>query len=413
MSSEAEVDTGQVEQSGWARLGHLVVQLSIVAGAAVALADGELSNGRKLVVGSLAAGLLGWHALMAYRWHYWDLTRIRFVGSTAVAALFWMPLLFLHSGFGITVLGAYAVAACPFLTRAAASVVALSAILLFVSAVDGGGLGLAEVAGVTLTGLAVIVVHGLVGRIHSQNQRQRELIGELQSTRDELANRERDAGALAERERLARDIHDSLAQGFTSIFMLLEAADAQLDPDAVDVRASIDQARQTARQNLAEARRVVWSLRPGPLERGALAGALEVLVESSFANCGVKAEFRVEGDPYPLLPEHEVVLFRSAQESLTNAAKHADASRVVCTLTFLDEEVILDMNDDGAGFDTRISVPGPDGGLGLIGLRERAGTVAGSVDIESDPSTGTNITVTIPTARTGDGDCVPEPKRTR
>ncbi len=412
MSSEADVETGQVEQSGWARLGHLVVQLSIVAGTAVALADGDLSSGRKFVVVALAAGLLGWHALMAYRWRYWDLTRGRFVGSTVVAVLLWVPLLLLHSGFGITVLGAYAIAACPFLARAAASVVALSAILLVISAADGG-LSLAEVAGVTLTGLAVIVVHGLVGRIHTQNKQQRELITELQSTRAELASREREAGVLAERERLARDIHDSLAQGFTSIFMLLEAADAQLDPDAVDVRASIDQARQTARQHLAEARRVVWSLRPGPLERGALAGALEVLVESSFPNNGVKAEFGVEGDPYPLLPEHEVVLFRSAQEALTNITKHADASRVVCTLTFLDEEVILDMNDDGTGFDTTPAAPSPNGGLGLLGLRERAATVAGSVHIDSDPSTGTNITVTIPTARADNVECVPEAERTQ
>lgn len=412
MSSDADVKMRQVEQSGWARLGHLIVQLSIIAGTAVALADGDLSNRRKLLVVALAAGLLGWHALMAYRWRYWELARVRFVGSTVVAALLWVPLLLLHPGFGITVLGAYAIAACPFLARAAASVVALSAILLAVSATDDG-LSLAEVAGVTLTGMAVIVVHGLVGRIHTQNKRQRELITELQSTRVELAGREREAGVLAERERLARDIHDSFAQGFTSIFMLLEAADAQLDPNAVDVRARIDQARQTARQHLAEARRVVWSLRPGPLERGALAGALEVLVESGFPNGDVNAEFRVEGDPYSLLPEHEVVLFRSAQEALTNITKHANASRVFCTLTFLDEEVILDVNDDGTGFDASLTTPGPNRGLGLIGLRERAGSVGGSVHIDAQPSNGTNITVTIPTASTGHADCVPEAERTQ
>lgn len=412
MSSYADIETGQVEQSVWARLGHLVVQLSVVAGTAVSLADGDLTNDRKFVVVALAAGLLGWHAMMVYRWRYWELTRARFVGSTVVAALLWVPLLLLHSGFGITVLGAYAIAACPFLTRAAASIIALSSILLAVSAADGG-LGLAEVTGVTLTGLAVIVVHGLVGRIHTQNKFLQELITELQTTRAELASREHEAGVLAERERLARDIHDSLAQGFTSIFMQLEAADAHLDPDAVDVRARIDQARQTARQHLAEARRVVWSLRPSPLERGALAGALEVLIESSFPNSGVHVAFGVEGDPYPLLPEHEVVLFRSAQEALTNITKHADASEVVCTLTFLYEEVILDVNDNGTGFTTVPPKPSPNGGLGLIGLRERAATVAGSVHIDSDPSTGTNITVTIPTASLDDLGCASEAERTQ
>lgn len=397
MSIDASIETARVEQSGWARLGHLMVQLSILAGVAVALVDGDLSGRRKLAVIALAATLLGWHALMVYRWHYWELPRGRFIASTTVAAALWVPLLFLHTGFGITVLGAYAVAACPFLARAAASVVALSAILLFVSAVDGG-LTVAEVAAVSLTGLAVIVVHGFAGRMHAQNNRQRELIAELQSTRAELASREHEAGVLAERERLARDIHDSLAQGFTSIFMLLEAADAQLDPDAVDVRARIDQARQTARQHLAEARRLVWSLRPGPLERGALAGALEVLVESGFPNGKVDAELRVEGDVYPLQPEHEVALFRSAQEALTNITKHAVASRVICTLTFLDDRVILDVNDDGCGFDVAHPTPGPMGGLGLIGLRERVAAVGGAVLIDSAPSTGTNLNVTIPTA---------------
>lgn len=411
MSTDADVETGRVEQSGWARLGHLIVQLSIVAGAVVAIADGDLSARRKLVVFALAAGLLGWHGLMTYWWRYWELPTARFVSATGFAAALWVPLLFLHSGFGITVLGAYAIAACPFLTRAAGSVVALSAILLAVSAADDG-LSVAEVAGVSLTGLAVIVVHGLVGRIHAQNNRQRELIAELQSTRAELASTEREAGILAERERLARDIHDSLAQGFTSIFMQLEAADSQIDPDAGDVRARIDQARQTARQHLAEARRLVWSLRPGPLERGALAGALEVLVESGFPGSEQEAEFRVVGEPYPLLPDHELVLYRCAQEAMTNITKHADASRIVCTLTFLDEEVILDVNDDGSGFDVAQTEAGPNGGLGLIGMHERADAVDGSVHIDSVPSDGTTITVTIPVPSAGSVESVSEVETT-
>lgn len=267
--------------------------------------------------------------------------------------------------------------------------------LVAVSAADGT-LTAWEVAGVTLTGLAVIVLHGLVGRIHQQNKDQQLLIDQLQATRAELADREREAGMVAERERLARDIHDSLAQGFTSIVMLLEAADAQLDADAADVRARIDQARQAARDHLAEARRVVWSLRPGPLQHGALAGALEILVDTTFAATGMQADFRVDGDPTPLPPEQELVLFRAAQETLANAARHADATTVVCTLTYLDDETILDVHDNGAGFDPERTTPSPDGGVGLLGLTERVAAAGGRLHIDTAPDRGATITISLP-----------------
>ena len=398
MSSTSDGETGPVEQSGWARLGHLLVQLSLVAGAAVALSDGAVSTGKKSAVVALTAVIFGWHWLMAYRWRYWELPIARFIGVMAVAAALWTPLLFLHAGFGVSVIGAYAVAACPFITRAAPSIAVLSAIILGVAAADGG-LTVGETAGVLLTGSAIVVLHGLVGRIQRQNADQRVLIEELQSTRTQLAAREREAGVLSERERLARDIHDSLAQGFTSIIMLLEAADAQLDAEAVDVRARIDQARQAAREHLVEARRVVWSLRPGPLQRGALIGALEVLAATSFPAGQIDADFRVEGNPSPMPAEHEVILYRAAQEAFTNVAKHAGATRVVCTLTFLDDETMLDVNDNGCGFEPDRAAVGPGGGLGLIGLRERVATADGSLHIESTPSSGTNLTVAIPAGR--------------
>lgn len=397
MDTISDLDEAPVEQSGWARLGHLLVQLSIGAGTAIALMDDDLTGAEKGLAAALATALLAWHGLMAYRWHYWSLPRTQYVASVAVAAALWVPLLVLHTGFGITVLGAYAVVACPFLARAAWSVAGLSAVFLAVSAIDGT-VTVREVAGVVLTGLALIVVHGLVGRIQRQNQAQRRLIDDLRATRAELAAREREAGVQAERERLARDIHDSLAQGFTSIVMLLEAADAHLDADAVDVRAGIDQARQTARDHLAEARRVVWSLRPGPLEHGALAGALEILVDTTFAATGTQAEFRVDGEPAPLDPAQEVVVYRAAQETLANAARHAKATSVVCTLTYLGDETILDVNDDGAGFDPDAVTQTPESGLGLVGLADRVAAADGELHIATTPGKGTTITVTVPTA---------------
>jgi signal transduction histidine kinase len=396
MSDMRDVDLVPVEQSGWARLGHLLVQLSIIAGTAIALTDPELSASSKFVAAALAAALLGWHALMVYRWHYWELDRWPFVCAMVVATVLWVPLLLIHSGFGITIIGAYSLAACPFLGRAAASIAALSGILLVLAATDSGGLTFREASGIVLTGLLIVVIHGLVSRMHVRNVQQQQLIEELWSTRAALARQEREAGIVSERERISRDIHDSLAQGFMSIIMLLEAADAQLDSDAVDVRARIDQAKQAARENLGEARRVVWSLRPEALERGALPGAIEVLVDRSFAALDIEAQLRVEGEPFPLAPEKEVPLYRAAQEALANVAKHADATRVVCTLTYLEDEVILDVNDNGCGFDPTDVVANTDSGLGLAGLRSRIDAAGGSLDLETSPAAGTNLTVRIP-----------------
>lgn len=126
MFTSSDLDASPVERSGWARLGHLLVRLTIVAGTAIALVDDELPASEKSLVAALAAGLMVWHGLMAYRWHYWSLHRSNYAATLAVAGAMWVPLLLLHAGFGITVLGAYAVVACPFLARAAWSVAGLT-----------------------------------------------------------------------------------------------------------------------------------------------------------------------------------------------------------------------------------------------------------------------------------------------
>jgi signal transduction histidine kinase len=397
MSETGSTATAAVEQSGWVRYWHVVVYLSLVAATAVAVADADLSSGRKTVVIALGTALVGWYALIAQRWRYWQLPRLQFAATLVVAAMLWVPLLLLHDAFTITVFAAYAVAACPFLGRAIATVAVLTALLLLVGSVGDNELGATQAASIIITGAAVLGVHGIFARIRAQSEERRQLLEHLQATQAELAIRERQAGALDERHRLARDIHDSLAQGFTSIVMLLEAADARLDPDAVDVRARIDQARQTARDNLAEARRVVWSLRPQPLERGALLGALELLVDRTATETGLDIDIEVTGDAYPLAAEHELALYRAAQEILANVRKHAHASRVVCTVTFLDDQTILDVSDDGRGFDPAVTAPTMDGGLGLAGLDERVIALGGTVDVDSQPGEGTTITVAIPT----------------
>jgi signal transduction histidine kinase len=162
----------------------------------------------------------------------------------------------------------------------------------------------------------------------------------------------RQTGVLRERQRMAHEIHDTLAQGFTSIVMNLEAAEGDVPPSSIRAQHHLDQARLTARESLTEARRLVWALRPEALENVSLSEALGRLVERWSEESSISAGVSTMGTPCPLPSEVEAALFRVAQESLNNARKHADgASRVALTLSYMGETVALDVRDDGAGFD--------------------------------------------------------------
>ena len=211
----------------------------------------------------------------------------------------------------------------------------------------------------------------------------------------------RQTGVLRERQRMAHEIHDTLAQGFTSIVMNLEAAEGAMPPNTDRARHHLDQARLTARESLAEARRLVWALRPDALENASLPEALERLAERWKGESGIAAGVATTGTPCPLPSEVEATLFRVAQEALSNARKHArTASRVALTLSYMGDNVALDVRDDGEGFD-------PDreagkvrdqnsGGFGLKGMRERVERVGGTLSIESAPGEGTTLAVELP-----------------
>lgn len=210
----------------------------------------------------------------------------------------------------------------------------------------------------------------------------------------------RQAGVLRERQRMAHEIHDTLAQGFISIVTNLEAAEGTLPPDLGQSRHYLDQARLTARESLTEARRLVWALRPEPLESASLPEALERLVERWSGESGIAASVTVTGRPRPLSPEIEATLFRTAQEALANVRKHAGASRVALTLSYMGNCVALDARDDGMGFDplrTATEVrERTSGGFGLKGMRERLEQAGGSFSVESAPGEGTTLAVELP-----------------
>jgi signal transduction histidine kinase len=229
-----------------------------------------------------------------------------------------------------------------------------------------------------------------INRIIGQSTERRELIQQLRATRAELAEVSREAGALAERERLAWEIHDTLAQGFTSILMLLQAVEPHIGPNPDEARRQVRLAVQTARENLEEARALVAAQPPAPLGTASLDETVRRLTERLGDELDIPVDYTVSGEPRRLAAGVEVVLLRAVQEGLANIRKHAKAGRVTIALAYGNGAVRLVVRDDGIGFDQ-----GAAGGFGLRGMRERVGQVGGTLDISSTPGAGTAITVEV------------------
>ncbi|MFC1902981.1 histidine kinase [Chloroflexota bacterium] len=206
----------------------------------------------------------------------------------------------------------------------------------------------------------------------------------------------REMAVLEERNRMAREIHDTLAQGFTGIVLQLEAAEQALDEDVTDAQFHLDRARSLARESLTEARRSVWALRPQTLEQLSLTKTLRQEVRKLIHESGVKANFNTSGKRRVLLPDIENSLLRICQESLTNVKKHAQASQVEVNLAFEEKAVRLKVQDNGIGFNPEILTKNR---FGLISMRERARLLGGSIEIRGEKGQGTYLEVTIPINR--------------
>jgi signal transduction histidine kinase len=210
----------------------------------------------------------------------------------------------------------------------------------------------------------------------------------------QLLAQAREAGVLDERQRMAGEIHDMLAQGLVGIITQLEAA-SQAEPMEAEWNRHTQAALELARESLAEARRSVEALTPAPLEEARLADALRDVAAKWSERSRVGASVTVTGQARPMRPEIELALLRTAQEALANVAKHASASRVVLTLSYMADLVTLDVRDDGVGF--AAGAPSlRNGGFGLTAMRQRVEGLAGTLDVESEPGTGTTIAATVP-----------------
>ncbi|MFN8381139.1 MAG: sensor histidine kinase [Anaerolineales bacterium] len=232
-----------------------------------------------------------------------------------------------------------------------------------------------------------VIISSFINSLILQSNQRYQLLEELTQTRTDLLKVEREAGILAERQRLAREIHDTLAQDFTSIVMHLTAA--QLHPSSSQTH--IQQAEQTARDGLDESRRIVWALRPEQLEHSSLVESIERLVARFSAENSIRVENAITGTPRSLGPEKEAALLRVAQEALNNIKKHAQAQQVNITLSYMSDLIALDIFDDGIGFEEK-----NQSGYGLISMRERVEEFGGTLTIESTRNNGTAVAVSLP-----------------
>ena len=257
-------------------------------------------------------------------------------------------------------------------------------------------------------GAAFSVVTGLAYlALYREAENQRRAADELRRTRAELAASQHNAGVLAERERLAREIHDTLAQGFSSIVLVARAAEISLaDGDTATAAARFALVEQTASENLAEARNFVRGLSSPQLQGTSLIESLRRLCESfetsaAARGLGLRCRLELDGDAVELPQPYRVTLLRAAQASLANVRDHAKASNAVVTVAFLGSEVTLDIYDDGVGFDPAgLSAQmnaRPDGsGFGIRSLQQRVIALNGSLELESAPGEGTVVAVRLP-----------------
>ncbi|ODR21218.1 sensor histidine kinase [Mycolicibacterium porcinum] len=271
-------------------------------------------------------------------------------------------------------------------------VVTLAPLSLAVAIHGLGWPSLPPVAAVTLVGaVAAPIIGTTIMTTMRQRQQLAETVAELAASRAQTAQLSREAGVAAERERLAREIHDTLAQGFTSIVALAQAVQAESPGDPAAAARHVELIRTTARDNLAEARTMVTGLTPAPLEEGTLSAALRRQAEGLAAETGIAVDVRIDDDLPQLGMATDVVLLRSAQEAMTNVRRHAHASELHVRLQAAADGVRLSLSDNGIGLPSDHV-----DGFGLRGMRARLDQVGGSLTLSASDGGGVRVVVAVP-----------------
>lgn len=342
---------------------------------------------------ALAGGLAAWHWLTALRRPDWDERTPMLLWLTGVLVFTW-ALLGRHEAYLFLLYGLYPQLFARLGRWTVPGVAALTALVTWRT----GALVADDPAarwGMLGSLLLALLIGFFVTALARQTAARDQTLAALEATRAELADTARHAGALAERERLAADLHDTIAQGFTGIVMQLEAAEQALDTDPDAAADHLDRAKHAARDSLGELRRAVHAVRPEALERGDLAQAIERITHRWSQQTGIEATMTTTGIPRPLAPDTEVALLRTAQEGLANIVKHARAHTVQLQLTYALEQIVLTVCDDGVGFEPETAAA--DGGIGLDGLAGRLDALGGALTVNSAPGLGTTLVAAVPT----------------
>ncbi|WP_307797540.1 sensor histidine kinase [Actinomadura barringtoniae] len=415
------VNAGDQQLDVWERREQIAlavvpyVSLTLATGLAVLASHGSWTHIAAMV--GLTAATLAWVAWMVTLHPSWRDRPTLATVYFAVLLVMLGGLIALNSMYGFGVITGYTHA---FLLPRRLRMLGVAAVAALAATSQMGGFGHASDApGIYLLVLAinVFLAGGLtyfLWRQDEESDRRKAMINELAETNArleatmeenaglhaQLLAQAREAGVLDERQRMAGEIHDTIAQGLAGVVTQLQAAKQARDRDADWVR-HVDLAQTMARQSLSEARRSVQALRPGELEEAGLPDALAEVVERWSAVHHVPAEVSTTGTVRPMHPEVEGTLLRTAQEALANVAKHAGATRVALTLSYMGDLVTLDVRDDGAGFAPDQVRPNGDGGYGLTAMRRRVARVAGTLEIESEPGAGTAISASVPAIPAG------------
>jgi signal transduction histidine kinase len=387
----------------WVLIWHVVFYLSLAIPTILALLAEEVNRPKTNIL-ALSLGLGAWYALVMI----WLISRVsgryQVIWSIVYlvgAVVLWFPLARTHWAYFITASSFYGLmwGTLPFGLAVGGNVI-LTAVIIWVQALN---LGRSVILSPELFLISAVVVGWAallalwMRTVMRESEQRKKLIEQLEATREELAEAEHQAGVLQERQRVAQEIHDTLAQGFTSIVMQLEAAEQALPGDLPAVKERIEKARQTARLNLKEARRLVLALQPEPLQQGSLVEALRRESQRWSQTSGINTHFSVTGTPIGLHPQCEVTLLRALQEGTNNVFKHAQATEVNITLSFMEHQIALDIQDDGVGFNPQeLDSPDGSGGFGLLAMEQRINEIDGGLVIESSPGHGTTLVIQVP-----------------
>lgn len=392
----AHDDAAVREPDRWERLWHGVFFVAVAVPTVIALTRPTMAARERLLTGALAVAFALWHWLLPVR-HPEVAPGRRTLLYLVGAGVLTLALVGRDDAFTFLIYGLYPQMFMLLGRWGVAGAVAVTLLVFPRAGVFGDDMSLGTVISIAGSTALAATLGVFILAVTTQSEQRRAALEQLAAARSDLADASRRAGVLEERQRMAAEIHDTVAQSLSSIVMLLEAAEQDLSTDTTTAHGHIDQARRTARESLADVRRSVLALRPEVLEHASLPGALAVVVQRWSERTGISSDVRVLGDAYPLPPDTELTLLRTAQEALTNIAKHAEATKATVTLSFAAEEAMLDIRDNGRGFDPRVDRADPElGGFGLGALRQRVARVGGRLAVVSRPTAGTVVVAAVP-----------------